>query len=117
MWDKVNFTKAQAARDAALAELSKQDPKFSRICEPFIFDQRDFSSNKACRKRLQQSGHEFFVGPPYLDMGTAEKVLGLATQNGTLRSDLRRLSNKRMGSEICAAHDLSPIFENPLSVK
>lgn len=86
-----NFTEAHAARDEALAELSRQYPKFSRSCELFVLDQRDFSSNKGCSNRLQESEHEFFVG----------------SQDGTLRSDLRRLSNKRMGSETWAAHDLS----------
>lgn len=115
IWD--NFTKAKAARYAALAELSINNSKFSKGCESFIFDLRNLTTNKGSRNRLNQSGHEFYLGPPYFKAETVEKLLELPTQNGTLRSDLRSLSNKRMGSEICAAHDLSPMFENALSVK
>lgn len=115
IWDK--YTKAKAARYEALAELSVNDSKFTQGCESFIFDLKNMNTNKGSRNRLNQSGHEFYLGSPYFKADIIEKLLDLPNQNGTLRSDLRSLSNKRMGSEICAAHDLSPIFENALAVK
>jgi hypothetical protein len=38
-------------------------------------------------------------------------------KNGTLETDLRQLAVKRSGGDICAAHDLSPLYEAILGVQ
>ena len=82
----------------------------------FIYDLRNYGSNDKCRKRLDETGHQYYVGKPYFDDGTRDKILQLPVFVGTLLTALENLSKKRSGSTICASHDLAPIFEAALGV-
>ncbi len=76
-----------------------------------------FGGNKASRQRLDGTGHEFYLGLPYFNSETRERLLKIPTKNGTLETDLRQLAVKRSGGDICAAHDLSPLYEAILGVQ
>jgi hypothetical protein len=87
------------------------------MCQNFIRDLRCYGGDKGARNRLNSTGHEFYLGRPYFDSKTVNKLLTIPTINGTLQTDLRLLAAKRSGGEICAAHDLAPLFENVLGVR
>jgi hypothetical protein len=114
LWNEYN--RVRNAREAILSSLSSEVTGFTQACQNFIHDLRTFGGDKGSRQRLEGTGHEFYLGSPYFSTSTREKLLKIPTKKGTLETDLRALSDKRRGGEICAAHDLSPIFEAILSV-
>jgi hypothetical protein len=65
------------------------------------------------------TGHEYFLGHPYFDIGEVEKILNLPTGiDVTLLTMLKDLKEKKLGeAELCASHDLAPLFETILEVK
>ena len=56
------------------------------------------------------------LAPPYFDGETRDILLQLKTQGSTVENDLRALAQKRLGAEICASHDLAPLFERALGI-
>lgn len=82
----------------------------------FIYDLRSFGQNDKSRKRLESTGDQYYLGSPYFDDQVRDKILELPVQAGSLKQALDALATKRMGSTICASHDLSPIFESALGV-
>jgi hypothetical protein len=87
------------------------------MCQNFIRDLRCYGGDKGARNRLDSTGHEFYLGQPYFSPKTVSKLLSIPTINGTLQTDLRQLAEKRSGGQICAAHDLAPLFEQTLAVR
>ncbi|KAL8859772.1 MAG: hypothetical protein Q9178_003887 [Gyalolechia marmorata] len=114
VWAK--YTDATAHRETMLAKLRDSVPNFTQSCVEFICDLRTFSGNKASRNRLDTTGHEFFLGLPYFDGKTRDSILQLRTMGSNVERDLRALAQKRLGAEICASHDLAPLFERVLGV-
>ena len=111
-WQRFIFT--IKSRESQLAGIRNENPNFTQKCKEFICDLRTYR-NPGSHNRLDQTGHEFDLGLPYFEQETVSKLIQLSTMNGTLADELR-LSNKRMSAEICASHDLSPIFEAALGV-
>ena len=103
-------------RQSTLANLVRTVPNFSQSCRNFIYHLRNLTADRNSRNRLDQTGHEFFLGPPYFNKDTAAKIYGLKTSQGTVEEDLRNLADKRINAEICASHDLAPIFEPVLGI-
>lgn len=103
-------------RESTIAQLCDSNPHFTQSCINFIHDLRTFSGNKDSRTRLDSTGHEFFLGKPYFDSATVNAILHMKTTKGSVAEELRALAEKRVGGEICAAHDLSPFFESVLGV-
>jgi len=113
LWNEYNGIRS--SREAILATLSSEVTGFTQACQNFVHDLRTFGGDKGSRQRLERTGHEFYIGTPYFSSSTREKLLKIPTRNGTLESDLRALSEKR-SAELCAAHDLSPLFEATFGV-
>ena len=111
-----NHIDATAQREVMLAKLRDSKSNFTQSCVDFIHDLRTFTGNKGSRARLDTTGHEFFLGPPYFDGETRDMILQLKTPLSTVADDLKALAQKRLGAEICAAHDLAPLFERVLGV-
>lgn len=109
LWDE--SLRIQARQEEMLESLSTSVPQFRESCQKFIHDLRTFGGNKGSRDRLEGTGHEFYLGLPYFDGKTTDEILKLPTRLGTLEDDLKALSKKRQDGTMCAAHDLSPIFE------
>ena len=112
----VNHIEATAQREVMMASLRDSKPNFTQSCINFIHDLRTFTGNRGSRTRLDATGHEFFLGLPYFDSETRDIILQLKTQGSTVEHDLRALAQKRLGAEICAAHDLAPLFERALGI-
>ncbi|KAI1324074.1 hypothetical protein F5Y16DRAFT_412257 [Xylariaceae sp. FL0255] len=91
-------------------------PGFWQSCQNFVRDLRSFGSDSAARKRIENTGHQFYLGKPYFDLATTTKLLVVPTNDGTLLDTLKKLETKRAGSTICASHDLAPLFEGELCV-
>ncbi|KAL8648840.1 MAG: hypothetical protein Q9210_004755, partial [Variospora velana] len=114
LWQK--HTLALHERESTLASLVRTVPNFTQSCQNFIYHLRNFTADKGSRGRLDTTGHEFFLGPPYFDKDTAAKIYSLMTSRGTFQEVLRNLATQRIGAEICASHDLAPIFESVLGI-
>src|SRR5277367_319241 len=114
LWN--DYNRVRGGRESILAALSRDIPNFTQACQNFIHDLRTFGGNKS-RQRLDGTGHEFYLGLPYFNSETRERLLKIPTKNGTLETDLRQLAVKRSGGDICAAHDLSPLYEAILGVQ
>jgi hypothetical protein len=60
------------------------------------------------------------LGGVYFNNSTVKKILELPVGNGTLKSELEKLSKRKMdrgeGEEICVSHDLSPLYEVALGL-
>lgn len=115
IWDK--HSRTQCEQEEILHDLIYSVPGFRQACTNFIHDLRTFGGNKGSRARLEGTGHEFYIGEPYFNDDTREKILRLPNAQGTLESALRALAEKRKDGTICAAHDLSPLFESALGLK
>jgi hypothetical protein len=108
--------RAQAKREEMLAELHAANPAFQKACMDFISDLRQFGRNDRAKKRLEDTGDQYYIGQPYFNDDTRRKILELPITTGILQNALDGLAAKRQGSTICASHDLSPIFEAALGV-
>jgi hypothetical protein len=115
LWN--DYNRIRGSREAILASLSQEFPNFTQSCQNFIHDLRKFSGDKAARNRLDQTGHAYYLGKPYFEDNIREKILTIPTKNGTLQDDLNLLAAKRSEGEVCAAHDLSPLYEAVLGVE
>jgi hypothetical protein len=115
LWN--NYNRVRDGRESILAALLHEIPNFTEACQNFIHDLRTFGGNKMSQQRLNSTGHEFYLGSPYFNNQTRERLLKIPTISGILETDLRRLALKRRGGEICAAHDLSPLYEANLGVQ
>ncbi|KAF5571147.1 hypothetical protein FPHYL_663 [Fusarium phyllophilum] len=110
------FVRSQAKREELLADIYSQVPNFQKSCLEFIYDLRNFGQNDKSKKRLESTGDQYYLGSPYFDTKIRDKLLELPVQAGTLQQALDALSIKRLGSTICASHDLSPIYEYALGI-
>jgi hypothetical protein len=99
-----------------IADICLTVPDFQKSCMDFIFDLRHYDQNDESRKRLETTGDQYFIGQPYFNNETRNKVLQLPIHIGTLEMALDNLVARRSGSTICASHDLSPICESVLGV-
>lgn len=114
VWDKQS--KLHSAKNEALAEIAEVTPGFWQACQNFVRDLRSFGSDHGARKRIESTGHQFYLGKPYFDEATVGKLLSVPASHGTLLDALKKLENKRAGSTICASHDLAPLYEGELGV-
>ncbi|KAH8898600.1 hypothetical protein GQ53DRAFT_816835 [Thozetella sp. PMI_491] len=88
-----------------------ENPLFWQQCQNFVRDLRSFGSDNGARNRIEGTGHQFYIGNPYFDERTRDKLLAVPTRQGTLLDTLKALEKKRAGGTVCASHDLAPIFE------
>jgi hypothetical protein len=75
---------------------------------------------KDTQNRLNETKHEFYLGGVYFNNSTVKKILELPVGNGNLKSELEKLAKRKMdrdeGEELCASHDLSPLYEVALGL-
>jgi hypothetical protein len=106
-------------RNSALEELNAI-PGFADRTKMFIRDLRCFGQDQEAQNRLNDTKHEYYLGGVYFNNSTVKKILGLPVGNGTLKSELEKLSKRKMdrgeGEELCASHDLSPLYEVALGL-
>ena len=114
IWD--TSMRAQAKREAMRLELISTTANFQQNCQNFIYDLRSFDTNKKSRERLETVRNRYYIGKPYFSDDVCDKILRFPEHSGTLQTVLEALEKKRVGSKICAAHDLSPIFESALGI-
>ena len=111
------YTWARKERQAQLKYLEGHFPDFRINCMSSVRDLNNFDKDIRGQRRLGQTGHRFFLGPPYFrEPAVVEELLDLSTQCGRLSEILSRLEQKHRGDTICATHDLSPVFESALMV-
>ena len=112
IWDERKGISLQ--RSEALAGLHAI-PDFSRRAQLFIRDLKCFSSDLKAQERLQRTKHEFYLGIPYFDDETVAKILTLPVGDGSLNDKLAELVERKKErgqlDELCASHDLAPIFQ------
>jgi len=80
---------------------------------------RKFGDSDNAQMRLSQTNNDFFVGLPYFDQETSEKILSLPVGKKSLRDVLQAIRDKKSAegdNEVCTSHDLAPIFERVLEV-
>ncbi|KAL9603415.1 MAG: hypothetical protein Q9179_002185 [Wetmoreana sp. 5 TL-2023] len=111
-----NHIDATAQRELTLAKLRDSKPDFTKSCINFIHDLRNFTGNKGSRNRLDSTWHEFFLRLPYFDDESRDTILQMKTPRSTVADDMKALAQKRLGAELCAAHDLAPLFERVLGI-
>jgi hypothetical protein len=117
IWDREQ--EIQARRSMALDYLFK-NPNFTRSAMAFIRDLHHFGRDQEAQRRLNGTGHEFYLGLPYFGPDALTRMLDLPLGKGTLQSALqdlvRRKRERDERDEICAAHDLAPVFEAALGL-
>lgn len=100
-------------RTSALEEL-REESDFEVKSKLFIRDLQTFSSDRSAQDRLQNTNHQFYLGQPYFDSQTIQKILALPMGNANLGIELDNLVQKKAenneANEICASHDLAPLF-------
>jgi hypothetical protein len=81
----------------------------------FIRDLRCFGFDQDAQNRLNNTNHEFFLGPPYFTSDTVERILQMPFAKSTVGEELGKIAQRKLTrenqNEMCAAHDLSPLFE------
>ncbi|KAJ5902338.1 hypothetical protein N7495_002866 [Penicillium taxi] len=104
------YLRTASFRATQLAKLRKKYPNFNQNCIQFIQDLHTYE-RQGSQTRLAQTGHEFFLGPPYFEGKMVQQILELRTMSGTINDELQTLKTRVSSTDICASHDLSPIFE------
>ena len=102
-----------------LSKLSSQNPKFHDNCQLFIRDLNFFAKDGKAKMRLEGTGHQYYIGPPYFTATEVSEILAMKTTHGTIETDLQKLATKKAATydSVCAAHDLAPIYEMALNMK
>ncbi|KAH0443814.1 hypothetical protein CcaCcLH18_00640 [Colletotrichum camelliae] len=94
VWENV---KSQNQREAVFIEISSEYPDFPRNCQNYIFDLRNYGSNKGSRTRLEDTGHKFYMGKPYFndnDKAQNKAVLKKLDASGNLATRAKELVKK-----------------------
>jgi len=89
-------------------------PGFNENAKLFIRDLRYFGKDIKAQNRLNETKHEYFLGGKYFLPSTVSMILQLPMGKSTVRDELRNLARRKIEreqDEICASHDLSPLFE------
>lgn len=106
-------------RNSALEELNTI-PGFADRTKKFIRDLRYFGRDQEAQNRLNDTKREYYLGGVYFNNSTVKKILELPVGSGTLKSELEKLSKRKMdrgeGEELCASHDLPPLYEVALGL-
>ncbi|KAH7305620.1 hypothetical protein BKA65DRAFT_601946 [Rhexocercosporidium sp. MPI-PUGE-AT-0058] len=106
-------------RNKALGTL-RDIPNFEQFSKLFIRDLRCFGRDPRAQKRLNDTNHSFFLGQKYFAPDTVTKILALPMGDVTVKDKLEQLAQRKITreqqNEICAAHDLSPLFEAALGL-
>jgi hypothetical protein len=101
-------------RNEALDQLH-QIPDFTEMAKQFIRDLRCFGGDVKAQARLNDTKHEYFLGGKYFSPSTVAKILQIPVGNSSVKEELEKLSRRKVEreqqNEICAAHDLAPLFE------
>jgi hypothetical protein len=96
-------------------------PTFKDRAIVFIRDLRAFGSDPKAQTRLLSTNSEFYIGLPYFDSDTTKKILSIPMGSGTVQDELERIKRRKAergeGDEICASHDLAPIFAMALNLE
>jgi hypothetical protein len=97
----------------------------------FMYDLRNFGSNKDARDRLDSIASEHYIGEPYFDTAEADKLLHTVTSTATgstlgdaieqfftekLALRLKGRMEETGDYRVCAAHDLAPLFERAFRI-
>ncbi|KAJ6257708.1 hypothetical protein Dda_7496 [Drechslerella dactyloides] len=106
--------KLDRLREERLRELMKK-PGFQDTVKVFIYGLHKFGSNKPSQMRLEGTLNEFCLGRPYFDEDTVKEILDLPYHSRTVGKELQIIKAKKadeaVDHEICASHDLAPLFE------
>ncbi|KAL8719744.1 MAG: hypothetical protein Q9225_003288 [Loekoesia sp. 1 TL-2023] len=98
----------------AAIEALKQDDQFEINSKLFIRDLQTFGSDVEAQKRSHSTGSRFYLGTPYFNQETVQKIKTLPVGDDTLEGKLNKLWEKKTAQgeldEICASHDLAPLF-------
>ena len=117
LWDE---RKQIAHQRSSILDQLNSNPDFANNARQFIKDLRHFGQNVEVQNRLHHTQHEFFLGQPYFDSRTVEKLLSLPVGRGDLDYELKALILRKMerneGDELCASHDLAPLYEAALGL-
>lgn len=115
------FSERAVARSDALRALSANFPYFDNNARLFVQDLKFFGSKSDARSRLLSTNHRFFLGEPYFSSAAVEKILALPVEPSTLHGQLDNLmhikAERGQEEELCASHDLAPIFIHAFSLE
>ena len=94
-----------------------EDEEFFQRCQNFVHDLHCFNKYQ-CRRRLEGTGHEYYLGKPYFEPAQVNAILSITIMGGTVVSKLRELAQKKATTydAMCTSHYLAPIFEPALGV-
>ncbi|KAL8884408.1 MAG: hypothetical protein Q9215_007536 [Flavoplaca cf. flavocitrina] len=106
-------------KNAALDNL-KKDPRFELAAKLFIRDLKTFGSDPKAQDRLMRTGSKFYLGEPYFSKDGVEMIKKLPVGQNTLAEELDKLWDKKTktgaNDEICASHDLAPLYGAALGI-
>ncbi|CZT03506.1 uncharacterized protein RAG0_10230 [Rhynchosporium agropyri] len=73
------------------------------------------------QERLNSTNHMYFLGSNYFSPDFVAKILALPMGMVTVKDKLDQLTDRKVTrenqNEICAAHDLAPLFEAALGIQ
>lgn len=112
IWNQLS--EETVVRTDALETLYGDYPFFRTNSRIFIQDLKRFGSKNDSQSRLLSTNHRFFLGEPYFSSEVVDLILALPLQPGTLTNHLDNLMDRKaergQSEELCASHDLAPIF-------
>lgn len=112
LWE---MSKSWSHRKTEALNQLKQIPNFELMSKGFMRYLRCFGFDQDAQNRLNNTNHEFFLGPPYFTSDTVERILQMPFAKSTVGEELVKIAQKKLTrenqNEMCAAHDLSPLFE------
>jgi hypothetical protein len=108
-------SKHAAAKKIEALDSLKQIPGFENMAKLFIRDLKCFSRDEEARFRLEETKHEYYLGGIYFAATTVDKILDMPlVGKSTVKQELDKLSRRIMEgeqqNEMCAPHNLAPIF-------
>ncbi|OJJ69879.1 hypothetical protein ASPBRDRAFT_66942 [Aspergillus brasiliensis CBS 101740] len=118
IWTK--YSESAVRRTDALDKLHRDYDYFDKNAKVFIRDLKLFGSKPDSRTRLLGTRHRYFLGEPYFSSALVGLILVLPLQTTTVQGHLDDLIKKKatrgQEEELCASHDLAPIFLRAFSL-
>ncbi|PYH33993.1 uncharacterized protein BO87DRAFT_426267 [Aspergillus neoniger CBS 115656] len=118
IWTK--YSESAVRRTDLLDKLHRDYDYFDTNAKVFIKDLKLFGSKPDSRTRLLGTRHRYFLGEPYFSSTLVDHILVLPLQTSTVQGHLDDLMRKKASrgqeEELCASHDLAPVFLRAFSL-
>ncbi len=99
----------------------KQVPGFDHNSKVLVRDLKRYGRELEASTRIHSTAHQYFLGAPYFTEALVATILQLPIGRTDLAGELAKLYNRKVqddeDDQVCAAHELGPLYETAFNLK